>query len=248
MKQQFNSKQARLVSAAEKALGEWEIDFVAQADGSLLVPGDLDISGKGLESLPDLSNVIVDGDFACHENKLTSLKGAPQKVHRGFYCGLNQLTSLEHAPKKVGGTFMCQGNLLTSLKGGPREVGGGYECANNQLTTLEGAPRKIPGKLGCHNNKLKTLKGAPREVGAEIFLAFNPLECLEGAPLKFRGLVCELGEFAGYKDIPPAMLISQETIDRRIAEKEQAIIVATVLQEPTQVGKPLRFKAISPGR
>jgi hypothetical protein len=236
MKQQFNSRQARRVSAAEKALLEWEIDFVPQSDGTLLVPGDLDISGKGLETLPDLSNVIIGGDFACHENRLTSLKGAPQKVHGGFYCGLNRLTSLEHAPEKVCGTFMCQGNLLTSLNGGPKEVSAGYECANNLLTTLEGAPRIVPGKLGCHNNKLKTLNGAPEKVGAAIFASFNPLECL----------VCELGEFNSYAEIPPAMLISQATIDREEAARVRAIVEATVLQEATQVSKPLRFKEARP--
>ncbi len=45
-----------------------------------VIKGDLDLSNKGLTKLPDLSKVIVEGDFDCFGNQLTSLEGAPQKV------------------------------------------------------------------------------------------------------------------------------------------------------------------------
>jgi hypothetical protein len=70
----------------------------------------------------------VGGGFNCSENKLTSLKGAPQKVDWGFYCEDNKLTSLAGGPQEVGRDFECHRNQLTSLKGAPQEVDGNFEC------------------------------------------------------------------------------------------------------------------------
>jgi hypothetical protein len=70
----------------------------------------------------------VDGSFNCWDNRLTSLKGAPQKVGGKFSCSDNKLTSLEGAPKEVGGDFRCSENNLTSLARAPEEVGGYFEC------------------------------------------------------------------------------------------------------------------------
>ena len=56
-------------------------------DGS---KGDLDLSGLGLIELPsNLKNIVVDGNFYCSNNKLTSLDGAPKSVSRDFYCNNN---------------------------------------------------------------------------------------------------------------------------------------------------------------
>jgi hypothetical protein len=86
------------------------------------VPGDLDISNKGLARLPDLSTVRVGG---------------------GFYCDGNRLTSLEGAPRSVTGNFSCDNNRLTSLKGAPAAVGGGFSCYNNRLASLAHTPVKF---------------------------------------------------------------------------------------------------------
>lgn len=247
MKNQFNQRQGQGQGAAEKALTAWGIPFVPQDDGSILVPGDLDISARDLQTLPDLTRVIVGGDFACHENRLTSLKGAPRKVCGGFYCGINKLTSLEGAPEEVPGAFLCQGNLLTSLEQGPKKVGGQYNCSNNRLASLQGAPTALNGNLTAHNNKLKSLVGAPEKVAGEIFCIDNPLTTLEGFPPSFGNLVTDLGEFASPDQIPQDLRISPETIAREKAAYEYAILSATVLQTPTQVSPPLKFRNKGPG-
>lgn len=57
-----------------------------------------------MERLPDLSNVIVKGNFKCSYNPLRSLKGSPKKVKGDFDCSYcTNLTSLEGAPEKSGG-------------------------------------------------------------------------------------------------------------------------------------------------
>ena len=43
-----------------------------------VIKGTLNLSRKGLTELPDLSEVVIEGNFECHDNQLTSLVGVPQ--------------------------------------------------------------------------------------------------------------------------------------------------------------------------
>ena len=115
----------------------------------------------------------IGGNFYCGNNKLTSLKGAPNEVGGSFYCNHNQLTTLKDAPQKVGRGFYCSYNILTSLKGAPQEVGEKFDCDNNRLTSLEGAPQKVGGNFDCSYNKLTSLEGAPNEVGDDFYCINN---------------------------------------------------------------------------
>ncbi len=133
-----------------------------------VVEGDLDFSGQGLTELPDLSGVIVKGDFDCYNNQLTSLEGAPQTVGKDFFCSDNQLTSLAGAPQTVGRNFFCSYNQLTSLAGAPRTVEGSFACTYNHLISLEGAPQTVGGDFYCSNNQLTSLEGAPQTVGGKF--------------------------------------------------------------------------------
>ncbi len=94
----------------------------------------------------------VSGNFYCHNNKLTSLEGAPTSVGGHFYCYNNKLTSLEGSPTSVGGGFYCHYNQITSLEFAPTSVGGNFDCSDNQLTSLEGAPTSVGGGFYCPNN------------------------------------------------------------------------------------------------
>ena len=119
-----------------------------QQDGArITVPGDLDLSKRELTALPDLSQVIVEGSFYCHENKLTSLKGSPKTVGANYECDRNMLTSLVGCPTIVKGNFHCQHNNLSSLTGGPKTVGGNYFCLGNPLTSYDGMPRVLKGHI-----------------------------------------------------------------------------------------------------
>ena len=53
---------------------------------------------------------IVNGDFICAYNLLTSLKGSPEIVTGDFYVSYNKgLTSLEHCTKNIGKTLIFEG-------------------------------------------------------------------------------------------------------------------------------------------
>jgi hypothetical protein len=127
----------------EEALHELGCAFTRRADGLYEVPHDIKIGYSDITELPNLSDVIVKGNFTCPKNRLTSLKGCPREVEGDFWCDRNQLTSLEGCPQKVGGNFLCNGNNLTSLAHAPPEIGGYFFCEKNKLESLADAPKKF---------------------------------------------------------------------------------------------------------
>lgn len=100
------------------------------------VLGGMDCSYMGLKTLEGCPK-IVRGDFLCNDNKLESLKGAPQ-VSGLFDCSHNELTSLEGATFAT--TFDCSRNdRLRDFTGLPWE--GQITCDGimvvNLLNTME---------------------------------------------------------------------------------------------------------------
>jgi hypothetical protein len=130
-------------SPSEQALRDLGIAYRREPNGTLVVPGNIDLDSRQLTVLPDLSSVLVEGSFYCHNNQLTSLDGAPRIVRGSFLCDGNQLTSLAGAPREVGGNFWCERNLLVSLAGAPPRIGGIFLCEGNKLTSLEHAPQGL---------------------------------------------------------------------------------------------------------
>ena len=86
-------------------------DYDINSDGSIDVYQTVDLSFSELTELP-LNFNLVNGNFNCMRNNLTSLRGCPKKVNGYFSCSYNNLTTLEHAPKKVFGDFYCYNNDL----------------------------------------------------------------------------------------------------------------------------------------
>ncbi len=140
MQKNFNLA-AEAISEAELALNSWGVEYTRQPDGSLLVPGSLNLSGKGLTHLPDLSNVTVAGDVDCNSNQLISLDGAPQ-TRGNFHCVGNRLTTLKGAPQNPRSLF-CDHNQLTSLQYAPQSVACAFSCKRNPLSSLAGAPENF---------------------------------------------------------------------------------------------------------
>jgi hypothetical protein len=108
-------------------------NYTINPDGTIDVDGNVDLLSKGLTELPLRFNK-VSGDFCCHDNKLTTLKGSPRWVGKNFYCDKNELTDLKFCPKNISGVFFCYNNRLTSLEYSPDYVGSDFDCCDNQLT------------------------------------------------------------------------------------------------------------------
>lgn len=135
----------------------------------------------------------VEQGFDCTGTNITSLEGAPREVSEYFDCGHTNITSLEGAPEKVDRDFYCGQTNITSLKGAPKEVSGDFDCGHTNITSLEGAPREVGGHFNCTNTNIASLKAAPEKVGGYFDCSDNPnLTSLEGAPRVIgRGFDCK---------------------------------------------------------
>lgn len=155
--------------------------FTIREDGLLDVSGNVKICHTNLQKLP-LKFGNVYGNFLCHSNQLTSLKGCPTYVAGDFNCYSNNLKSLKYGPAEVGGNFLSHENNLTSLKGSPKIINGNFSCFLNQLTTLKNGPIKVNGSYYACKNQLVTLEGSPNFVGGSFRVGANLLTDLVGCP------------------------------------------------------------------
>ena len=89
-------------------------NYTINSDGTVDVDGGVNLRNKGLNKLP-LKFGKVTGNFECHYNQLTTLKGGPREVTGYFDCYNNQLTTLEGGPNHVGGGFDCSGNPIYQI-------------------------------------------------------------------------------------------------------------------------------------
>lgn len=125
----------------------------------------------------------VKGIFEIDSNDLTSLKGCPKIVGKGFYCNDNQLTSLKGCPKSVGGTFNCDNNKLTSLEHSPKNVGNNFYCEDNYIYNLDKFDCVFKGIFNCLNNPIGTLFN---EVDYDFIQAFKSLKIVKDKELNLR--------------------------------------------------------------
>jgi hypothetical protein len=185
-------------------------NYTINADNTVDVDGDVNLSHKGLTEIPVKFRVVkgdfnisynnllslknsprvVTGEFNCYGNEnLTSLKWGPKSA-KHYYCSGCDLKSLEHAPNEVTAVFSCSGNQnLTSLKYGPKSVGS-YYCSGCNLKSLEGAPNEVTGEFNCsYNENLTSLKDGPEKVKNFNCSSCN-LTSLEGIPKKLITFAC----------------------------------------------------------
>ena len=234
MKDSF--RQTASPSEAEQALKEWGVAFERAEDGTIRVPGSIDISNQQLEKMPDLSMVVVEGSFYCSRNRLTSLEGVPQHVGGTFLCENNLLTSLAGAPQYVGENFRCGHNEITTLEGAPQHVRGLFHCGDNPLlVSLKGAPATA-AEFNCNTCNLSSLEHAPLTVKRLFACHRNPLASLEDAPRYFATLRSDFGTYNSWHEVPDE--IAPETKPKRI---EEILQDATKLSGPVTTARTARF-------
>ena len=80
----------------------------------------IDISNKGIKSLPDLTRFKNLKELYCDSNELTSLPTLPQNL-KELYCYSNKLTSLPTLPQNLEKLY-CFDNQLTFLPTLPQNL------------------------------------------------------------------------------------------------------------------------------
>ena len=108
----------------------------------------LDISGKGITSLPDLTRFTNLKKLNCSRNNLTSLPNLPPNLTE-LNCYGNQLNLLPTLPPKLE-VLTCYMNKLTSLPTLPQNLTLLY-CYENNLTSLPNLPPNLKTFYGYYN-------------------------------------------------------------------------------------------------
>jgi hypothetical protein len=194
-------------------------EVMEDVDGDGVYHGDLDLSKKSYIDargnkakktrdadlrfvLPDLSDVIVKGDFKITDMVLNSLKGCPKVIMGDFEAYSNNLKSLEGGPEVVGRNYRVNSNKLETLQGcasiikmlfdirnnktlknlkGCPEYLYGLDASNCELESLEGGPKRLV-TCNFNGNKLTSLEHGPEIVMQNILFSNNPLTSIKGYP------------------------------------------------------------------
>ena len=177
-------------------------NYIINKDLTVNVNGDVDLSYKYLKKIPIQFN-IINGNFYCNNNELTSLKGCPHEVKKRFTCNNNKLVNLIYAPKKITESFDCSVNQITSLEGCPEVITGDFSCYHNKLTNLEGCPKEIKGDFSCDNNKLTNLENCTKKIGYNFNCNNNDLTSLKGCPEVINSnFYCNSNNLTDFKYFP----------------------------------------------
>ena len=85
--------------------------FSVNDDMTVTVTGDVDISRRGLSSLPpNVRFQRIRGSFDASENKFSNMRGFPTIIDGNLFVHKNNLTSLDGCPLEVRGKFFCHAN------------------------------------------------------------------------------------------------------------------------------------------
>ena len=136
-KERFVEWSKKLVAGDEKWVNE---TFTFLEDGSVIVKGDLNLTGASIDSLPKGLKEVKGSLYLFDCTNLESLENIPQKIGKDLLlANCSKLTSLKHIPKQISGSLAflnCKG--LTDLEFISKIIGGDLNiegCVN--LTTLE---------------------------------------------------------------------------------------------------------------
>lgn len=103
------------------------------------------------------ANILQLPEYGTIQTSITSLRGAPQRVHGSFSCMSNlELTTLEHGPKWVGRHYNCTRTSITSLEHVAETVVGHLIASRCKILDLHDVHRHLrsAGELRLFDNEI----------------------------------------------------------------------------------------------
>ena len=142
----------------------------------------IDISCKGIKSLPDLTKFKKLETLHCSNNILTSLPTLPQSL-QNLYCSNNNLTLLPTLPQSLQNLY-CSYNKLALLPTLPQNLQK-LHCSNNKLNSFPTLPQNIQ-ELHWYNNPISEIVNTNRLINIKLKIQIlNNFRCLYYS-LKFK--------------------------------------------------------------
>ena len=157
----------------------------------------IDISGKGINFLPDLTRFVNLKILDCSHNNLNCLPTLPQNLEV-LYCSRNKLTFLPILPQNLK-ILYCFHNNLNCLPTLPQNLEVLY-CSHNKLTSLYTLPQNLE-VLYCSHNKLTSLPTLPQNL-IVLHCYDTKLTSLPTLPQNLEKLVCSINELTYFPTLP----------------------------------------------
>ena len=117
----------------------------------------IDVIGKGIESLQGIEFFTALKYLYCSDNQLTSLDVTKNTALQRLDCDGNKLTSLDVSGCTALQRLDCNSNKLTSLDVTKNTVLTSLYCNSNQLTSLDVSGCTVLAMLDCQDNQLTSL-------------------------------------------------------------------------------------------
>lgn len=154
---------------------------------------EINVSGKSITRLPNLSRFTNLKILLCGSNKLTELPPLPETLRR-LCCSHNYLTSLPPLNRELK-ILSCKNNKLTSL---PRLNSKLRQlmCFNNELTYLPRLNSKLLN-LKCSHNKITSLPRLNRNL-LELNCSHNKITSIPELNNRLRLLICSYNELTSF--------------------------------------------------
>lgn len=119
-----------------------------------------------------------------------------KKVKSFFACNNDHIKNLIGAPREVTNLYCHYSYNLESLEGCPEKIDGEVNLRFTSIRSLVGLPEKV-GRLQCdHCDNLVNLKGCPKIIDSSelngdcLFNECKNLRTLEGGPIYVKGRFC----------------------------------------------------------
>jgi Leucine-rich repeat (LRR) protein len=117
----------------------------------------IDLSNKGLTSLPDLSRFIHLKILYCYDNQITQLDHLTLPNLQTLGCGKNQITQLDHLNLPNLQILNCHDNQITQLDHLNLPNLQILDCSNNRITQLDHLNLSNLQILDCSNTQITQL-------------------------------------------------------------------------------------------
>jgi len=161
----------------------------------------IDVSGKNIDFLPDLTRFTKLELLFCYDNQLTCLPTLPPTL-KSLYCSKNKLSSLPELPDSLE-NLCCSNNHLTFLPPLPDNIIL-LSCDHNWLTSLPTLPPSIE-TLYCCSNWISSLPEFPESIYS-INCTNNCLTFLPKLPDSLITLFCDKNPMRILPDLPNSLL------------------------------------------
>lgn len=155
---------------------------------------ELNISGRELRTLPDLSRFTELKRLSCANNYLTTIANLPDSIS-DLNCSNNNLTVIGSYPRSLE-MLNCSFNRLTAFSNLPDGLKM-LNCSYNQFQTITGLPNSLE-RLDCENNHLQSLQ--------------------ESLPFSLKGLFCYNNELETLPELRNSSLIDLNCSNNKLTE------------------------------